>query len=115
MDLFHAGLLVDTELAARFPSKVLHGVGDKDLSPVYIRFFETLIQQLSGRTNEWPTLPVLLVTWLFPNHHDRNLWLLGLGSCLQFSEHRLRCILIEITTPAVLNRFLQNRQRPIIR
>lgn len=44
MDLFHAGLLVNTELAARLPSKVLHCVGDIDLSPVYIRFFETLIQ-----------------------------------------------------------------------
>jgi hypothetical protein len=35
---------MNTELAARFPSEVLHGVGDIDLSPVYICFFEALIE-----------------------------------------------------------------------
>ena len=44
MNLFHAGFLRNAEFAIRLPSEVLHCVGDIDLLPVDIRFFEALAQ-----------------------------------------------------------------------
>ena len=62
-----------------------------------------------------PALLIFLVARLFADHHDRNLQLLCFGSSFQFSKHRLCSILIEIATPAGLNRFLEDGQRSIIR
>jgi len=115
MNLFHAGFLVDTELTGRLAPEVLHRVGDINFSPVDVRFFETLIQQLSSRPDEWTTLLVFLLAGLFPDQHNFDLRLLCAGPSIEFSEYGLRCILIEITTPAVLNCFPQNGQCPVVR
>jgi hypothetical protein len=108
MNFLHVGLFVDAALPSRFPLEVLDGIRDIDLSAVYVCFFQTLIQQLSGRANEWPALLVLLVARLLADHHNFDFWLFRFVPGFQLSKDCLRSIDKEVATLAVLNRFLQN-------
>lgn len=110
VNLFHVRLLVDAQLSARFPLEVFDRVCYIYLASVDASLSQTLIQQLSSRSDKWPSLTVLLVTRLFPNHHDVDLRFLCCRSTLQFPKHRLSGIFIQVTSAALLHRLRKDGQ-----
>lgn len=49
---------------------VLDHIGDEYLAAVQADGRQQLFQEFPSRTDKRPTLPVLLVTWTFPNKHE---------------------------------------------
>src|SRR5688572_33081656 len=70
LDFAVARLLVYPSLAARFPLEMLDDVREVDVLGIDARFFERASQQLTGWTNEWPTLHVLDVARLLADQHE---------------------------------------------
>src|SRR6185312_16621745 len=58
---------------------------------------------------------VFLVARLLADHHDRDLGFRSRFARIEFSEDSLRGVAIELTTPAMLDRFAKDRQRPVFR
>ena len=63
--------LVDSPLAARLEKEMLDGVCDVHAVDRDARFVEQRAQQSPCRTDEWPSLPVLLVAGLLADEHQR--------------------------------------------
>ena len=115
MDLLHAGLFVNAQLAARLPLEMLDGVGYIHLLPIDLRFFQALIQQLSRWTDEGTACSVLVITWLLADHHDGDFRSFRFCSSLQFAEDGLCSIAIQIASAALLNSRAQNGQCALLR
>ncbi len=79
---------MDATLAARHELEVLDGIGDIDAVPRNAHFFESLIKDLTGRSDEGTTRQILLVARLFADEHDP-------GIRRSLAEHRLGRLLVE--------------------
>ncbi len=115
MDLLHAGLLVNAQLAARLPIEMLDGIGYVDLLPIDLHLFQALIQQFPRWTNEGTACSVLVIPWLLADHHDGDFRSFRFCSGLQFAEDRLGSIAIQIASTALLYRRAQDRQCALLR
>jgi hypothetical protein len=88
-DLHAAGLLVNPALTALLESKMLHGIGDVGFRATDTRVFERPIQDLSGRPDERPALPVFIIPRLLTDQKQP-------GASLSFAEYGLRGCFVQI-------------------
>src|SRR5690606_41292812 len=70
-DLGRGGPLVDPPFAARLELEVLDRVGEVDPVPVDARLLDRPGEHPPGRPDERGALPVLLITGLFADEHER--------------------------------------------
>jgi hypothetical protein len=82
LDLACVGTLMQPSLATRLGFEMFDCVGHINPSAVYAGFKESLVHQLSRRTDEWTTVKVFLVSRLLAHEHD-------LSVRPSLSEHRL--------------------------
>ena len=115
MNLLHAGLFVNAQLAARFPFEMLDGVGYIHLLPIDLHIFQALIEQLTRGTDEGTACSVFVISWLLADHHDGDFRSSCFCSSLQFAEDGLCSIAIQIASAALLNSRAQNRQCALLR
>jgi len=94
---------------------VFDGIGDVYGVAIDLCLIETLIEQFSGRPNKRTSLPILLVAWLFADHHHRNLWACGVLMSFQLAEYGLGRMAVEIASVALLYRLTKHRQAAIFR
>jgi hypothetical protein len=93
-------LLMQPNLAARFPFEVLHSVGDVHLSSIDTRGLEAFVKQLTSWSDEWLPLLVFAIAGLF-SHQENG----GMGSA--FPKDDLRRFPIKVASTTLLCRFPQ--------
>jgi hypothetical protein len=101
-------LAVQPPLAAGGPLEVLDGIGHIDLLARNARFFQHLIEQAAGRTDERLSRAVFDVAGLLAHHHQP-------GMCRTSAEDGLRRIRKERAALAVAGRFPQRAQVMLLR
>jgi hypothetical protein len=94
-------LLMQPNLAARFPFEMLHSVGDVHIGSIDACRLEAFIKQLTGWPDERLPLLVFAIAGLFP--HQENS---GMGSA--FPKDYLRSFPIKVASAASLGGFPQS-------
>jgi len=87
---------------------VFDRVGDVDLAPVDAHLLERLIEETSGRTDEWLAFNVLAVARLLADEHD-------LGMLGALPEDRLGAGLVKVAGATTPGRLAQRGQRAWLR
>jgi hypothetical protein len=62
--------LVNAPFSTLLEFEVFDGIRDVDTLPIDACLGHGPIQELAGRSHEWPTLPILLITRLFAHEGD---------------------------------------------
>src|SRR6185312_124572 len=88
-DLGAIRLLVQTARTFRDPLEMLDSVGHIHRGPVYPRFFQALVEQVSGRTHEWRPREIFVIAGLFADQEDA-------GALRSFAENCLSGVLPQI-------------------
>src|SRR5262245_15532657 len=101
-------LTMQAPLTSRCPFKVLDRIRDIHELPWDACFFQQLIEQPAGRTDERLTLPVLHVPRLLADHHH-------LCSGRSRTKDRLGCVRVKWASLAVLRRLAQRCQIVFLR
>jgi hypothetical protein len=70
LDLARRAFLVNAPFSTLLEFEVFDGIRDVDTLPIDACLGHGPIQELAGRSHEWPTLPILLITRLFAHEGD---------------------------------------------
>jgi hypothetical protein len=103
LDLTRGGLFVQTTLAAGFPTKVLHNIGNVDGVARYSGFAKGIIKQPAGRSNKWLALLVFFIARHFTKEDNTR-------PTRAFTKDGLSGVLIKIATLALLGGFSQRAE-----
>src|ERR1700693_3405582 len=106
LDLRHARLLVQAPFAALLEFEVFHRVSHVNVGPLDACLFQRSVQQLTSGSNEWTSLPVFFVAWLFPHQRDPR-------RPRSLAKHRLSRVTVKFTSAAALNLFPKSAQRGV--
>src|SRR6266542_4239548 len=93
---------MDAAFAARLPLKMFDNISDVSLRAVDAGFFQGVIEQATGGTNEWMSGEIFFIAGLFADEHDYR-------AAAPFAEDGLRTAFPEVAGFAIGGGLAQRR------
>src|SRR6266498_3008750 len=99
---------VDAAFATRLPLEMFDNISDVSLRAVDAGFFQGVIEQATGGTNEWMASEIFFIAGLFADEHDHR-------AAAPFAEDGLRASFPEVAGFAIGGGLAQRRQGYFVR